>query len=177
MAYAKVLQAEAILLCTGIVFSTMGPVWLKTLPEEKARLLHYFTAKLQAEINSKTQFFRVLTAFVKEILSRLHWLNTVAHLNDHTAMLDDHKTPILTVFSKVSSKGLKPAHTSPSYPCAACVCAFSHHGNWRWRSQYLVHPLHQLHLESHHNLVHPSDQWHQQDPEHQVHLKNQTFLF
>lgn len=86
------------LLCTGIVFSTMGPVWLKTLPKEKAKL-HYFTARLQAEINSKTQFFKALPAFVKEILSKLHWWNTVAHLNDHIATQDDCKTPILTLFS------------------------------------------------------------------------------
>lgn len=75
-------------------------------------------------------------------------------------------------FLRFHPEDSKPVHTSTSYSCSACVCAFSYHRNWRWQSQYLVHPLHQLHLESHHNLVHPSDHWHQQDPEDQVHLKN-----
>lgn len=80
-------------------------------------------------------------------------------------------------FLRFHPKDSKPVHTSTSYSCAACVSAFSYHGNWRWQSQYLVHPLHQLHLESHHNLAHPSDQWHQQDPDDQVHLKKHWHFY
>lgn len=65
MAYAQVLQGRDCL-CYVLVLYLVQRVLYDWKRYPKASPLHYFTAKLQIEINPKThQFFEVLPAFVK----------------------------------------------------------------------------------------------------------------